>query len=409
MKKTILVMVMVLMMPMVMAATSTNLMTSFPNLKITLVNQEPDPVEPGEYVDIRWKIENIGSENAEDVQLQLIPQYPFSLDPGVSAIRDAGSVHGRQTGDVGAIVKYHVRIDPNAVEGNNEIKLMYKYKGTGWVELEAFNISIQSRQALLGIEAITFEPEKILPGQANKITITVNNLAESMLKDISMKLDFTGLKFSPVGSANEKTIGKLPKSESADVSFNIIADADAESKVHKVPLLITYTDEVGTKFTKNTTIGLIVEDNPSYIVNIEETTLHVKEKPGKIVLSVSNVGSSTLKYTSTNLLPSEDYEILGQDALYLGNIDSDDFETAEFTLYVKTNKESVPINAKLTYKDAYNREYTSQENLNLKLYPESLAVKYGLEQASSKVGVIVIIIIVAVGYYAYKRWKKKKK
>ena len=36
----------------------TNLPTeNWYNLRITLVNQEPDPVEPGSYVDVRFKIE----------------------------------------------------------------------------------------------------------------------------------------------------------------------------------------------------------------------------------------------------------------------------------------------------------------------------------------------------------------
>ena len=50
------------------AATVTNLpIEDWYSIRVALVNQEPDPVEPGKYVDVRFKIENRGSKNAEDV------------------------------------------------------------------------------------------------------------------------------------------------------------------------------------------------------------------------------------------------------------------------------------------------------------------------------------------------------
>src|SRR3989338_7187239 len=51
-------------------------------IEVTLINQEPDPAEPGKYVDIRFKLDNNGSDEARNVDIEILPQYPFSLDPG---------------------------------------------------------------------------------------------------------------------------------------------------------------------------------------------------------------------------------------------------------------------------------------------------------------------------------------
>ena len=59
-------------------ATSSQISDSY-RIKATLVNQEPDPAGPGEIVDVRFKFENKGGENAEDITAELLPDYPFSL------------------------------------------------------------------------------------------------------------------------------------------------------------------------------------------------------------------------------------------------------------------------------------------------------------------------------------------
>ena len=83
------------------AAVLTGLMTSWPIetdsiMRVTMINQIPDPAEPGKYVDLRFKFENNGSKAAENVEAEILPQYPFSLDPGTSAVKSLGSINPQQ-------------------------------------------------------------------------------------------------------------------------------------------------------------------------------------------------------------------------------------------------------------------------------------------------------------------------
>jgi hypothetical protein len=42
------------------------------DIKVTMVNQEPDPVNPDSYVDVRFKIENLGTGEAQDVKFEIV-------------------------------------------------------------------------------------------------------------------------------------------------------------------------------------------------------------------------------------------------------------------------------------------------------------------------------------------------
>ena len=45
---------------------------------VTLINQEPDPVSPGNSVDLRFRIENRGGDTLKDVEVKLEPEFPLT-------------------------------------------------------------------------------------------------------------------------------------------------------------------------------------------------------------------------------------------------------------------------------------------------------------------------------------------
>jgi len=389
---------------------ATKLPPEWANIRITLVSQDPDPAEPGEYVDVRFKVENRGSKNAEDVTLELLPKYPFSLDPGIEATRKIGSVHGRQIGDIGVIVKYKLRVDKDAVEGENELELRYKIEDSVWIELEPFIINIQTHDAILAVSSVLSTLEKIKPGGTTTVKINFKNMADSLIKDIKVKLNLDSVPLAPIGSTNEKTIMKLDSKEESIVEFNLIAEADAESKVYKIPMQIYYLDELGNNYGKNNTIGLIIGDKPDISVVIASSEIYSSGKSGDVVIKFVNKGVMDLKFMNVKLGHTDDYDILSLDEVYIGNIDSDDYETAEFKLFVKATKDSeIKIPISMEYKDANNEDYAKSIVLDLKLYSTAETKKLGLTKGNSFVGIVIVVIIVVIGLFVYRRWRKKKK
>lgn len=376
-------------------------------LQITLVNQKPDPVAPGNYVELRFKIENIGTTNAENISFELLPKFPFSLEPGESAIRNVGSVWGRQMGDLGVMIKYKLIVDKRAVEGTNYIKARYKIKNSDWVTLE-FNLSIQTKVAVVGVSSVELEPEIIPPGEIVKINISMENLASSVLNNVRLKLDLTSVPFAPINSSNEKTIEKIEPKTKESISFLLIAEPDADADVYKIPIILRYEDELGNNYTNSNTLGLRISDMPNLMVSIEKTTIYLANTYGTVTFKFVNRGLADTKLLSVKLETSDDYEILNSDEVYVGNIDSDDYETADFKIYVKNVKDYVELPIKVRYRDASNNQYQEDYTLKLKLYTKSEAEKMGLRKVSHLTGFLIIIVIVGVGVYWYRRTSKKK-
>ena len=75
---------------LIFAMSMTSVSASAAALRADIVQCDPNPAEIGQYVNVWINIENIGNTRAEDVTVELIPSYPFSLDTGDDAARNIG-------------------------------------------------------------------------------------------------------------------------------------------------------------------------------------------------------------------------------------------------------------------------------------------------------------------------------
>ncbi|MBI2523282.1 hypothetical protein HYW19_02755 [Candidatus Woesearchaeota archaeon] len=378
-------------------------------IEVTLINQEPDPAEPGNYVDVRFKLDNNGSEEARNVEVEILPQYPFSLDPGVEALRSAGTLQSMQRGDVGVIVKYRIRVDKNAVEGENEIKIRYRIDKGIWIEPEEFFIDVQTYDAILSVDSVSIDKEFFEPGSSGILRIGVVNEADSLVKDVKARLDLGGMPFVPLKSTNEKSVYQIDAKKAHEFSFELLAKPEAESGVYQVPLRISYSDELNKGYIKNATIGVIVNAKPDISVTLDESGVYEHGKAGEIVVKVVNKGVTDIKFMNVKLGESSSYKIVSSDEAYLGNIDSDDFETADFDLFVEnTNEKQVELPLTLEYKDANNNNYRDRISLKLNLYSASEAKKFGLKKENGTLGFLIVVAIVIGGLFYYRKRMKKK-
>ncbi len=379
-------------------------------IDITLRNQEPDPAEPGKYIDLRFRAENLGSEEAKDVYVKIVYDYPFSLREGDSDEKYIGSLYGRQTGDNAVNFEFKLLIDKDAVEGEHEVEVWYKRDSTGWIKMEPFTVNVRSYDIVLSVEEIETVPKDIPPGETADVKITFKNMADSLIRDIKVKLDLSSssLPFVPIGSTTEKKIYQIDSMQSKVMEFTVMALADADSGAYKVPIEMSYVDLAGTSYSKEDYIGLIIGTKPDLTILIENSEIYKTKTSGEVTIKFINKGLIDIKLLNVKLEESEDYEIVSSDEVYVGNIDSDDYETAEFNLYVKGKGDEVILPVIVDYMDANNNKFRDKEDIVLRLYSSRKAKQFGLEESSS-VGIIIVVIIVAAGVYLYWRKRKKKK
>ncbi len=412
MKKELFIgLVFIMLIGLVSADTPSGRISESVNVQVSLLNQDPDPVQPGSYVEVRFKVENLGVYDADDVVFELLPSYPFKLEPGDTATRKIGTLYGRATGDESALVYYKLKVDKDAVEGNNELRLRYSDdSGSSWILLDEFDIRVQTIDAVVGISAVDTVPKKLEPGKVGKLIFKLDNMADSLIEDITLKLDFSSddMPFVPVNSASEKQIRSLGAGESVEFEFDIRVLADADSQTYKVPIEVRYIDESDTLYNRTDIIGVTVGSTPEMDIFIEEQTVY-SAGTGDVSIKFVNKGVTDIKFLSVKLLESDGLEIISTPMIYIGDLDSDDYETADFDIYVKKTKESyVDIPLKLEYADANNEEFVQDVTLQMRLYSGKELKKYGLIQSSSRGGLIILLVVVG-GVIYWRRRKKKKK
>ncbi len=379
------------------------------------LNQNPDPAEPGGYVEIRVKIENLGTVAATDLTFEVIPDYPFSLDPGKNPQVMIGDTDARQVGENAYVLFWKLRIDKDAVEGNNRIRMKYSYNdGMTWVDLDDYFVRIQTHDAIVSVDSVETEPEIVAPGEEFKLKVTLSNMADSLIKDVQTSLTllyaqstiFVELPFTPIGSTNTKTVKQMSPGEKRTLEFDMIADVDAASGIYKVPISISYSDTLAENYTKNGIIGIKVGQEPDLFVSIDRATGSAGSEMDMTVRFV-NKGQEDINYLFTKLGEQDGFEILSPQEVYIGNVDSDDFETEDFT--IKVDK------CDTAYKVPIRVEYKSTSNV---LYDKEYLVEFtacrGSDNSNGSSGkstmyIVIIIVVAIVSIVLYRKMKKKKK
>jgi len=372
-----------------------------PNIDVISLKYEPFPVEPGEYFTLWLRIQNLGNDKADNALVEVVDSYPFSIQG--NKVFSIGSLGSRQE----YVLKIEkVKVDESAVEGDNELEVLLTAGGAykGLVKSVKLKISVQSVSPILDINVIS-EPEIIEQGSLGDLILNIKNLDNSVIEDISVKLNLPD-QFVPIGSTTEKKIDKLLPGKEDSLIFRVISDAGAATKAYKIPFEITYFDEIGNKFSKNDTIGILIGSNIDYIINVDDSDVLKKGSKGSFTISISNTGPSDMKFVILNILPSKDYEIIGKDIVYLGNLESDDFESSDFEIFLKKSG-NVDLILELDYKDSFNKEFTKKEVLKLRSYSGIESRRLGIEEAKGK-GFLLVIILIIIVYIVYRQWRREK-
>lgn len=386
--------------------------SSFPQITVTLINQEPDPVAPGSTVEMKFRIENEGGAAAENTEAKLVLKYPFSLY-GDQEIKSLGTIAGDQMGDIGVREEWKLLADAGATTGDHAVEFWYRIDKGIWIKAGDYTVTVRSRDAVLAINQIKTDRENIIPGTMTRVSFVLENLADNTLSDIKLNLNIYSevtlatsvivieLPFTPVGSGNEKTLKKLSPGESQEIVFDLFTDADAESKAYKVPYTLTYSDSSGINFSREGVVGLIVESTPDLSINLDSTQINTAGSKGRVEIKLVNKGFSDIKFLNVVLTETKEFEILSNPESYIGELDSDDYETADYTLKVSnTAKDQVTLPLTIEYRDANGKLYTDNIELSFKIGKKKIPV--------IRIIVWIVIIALIIGCIIYFRKRRKK-
>ncbi len=410
-----IIFVVLMIMSMMFIQTATAAILDSPHMNATLSYQDPDPVDPGEIVELRFSIKNDGASAAKTVEFQIEGEYPLLLATGEDKTKSLGDilVYDADEIDTGeTTLKYKMIVDPNAAEGEYEVTLRYKTEGGvsrgNWITLDPFSVQVGGKAASVVIEETKTTPERVAPGESAEVSIKVTNNGNTYIEDMTITLSLQNTtEIAPLKTSNELIIRNIKGGETKEVNFSIIVAPDTAVKVYKIPVTIKYTDQRNNKYEKNTYISIVVDAEPEYVLNIEESEVYEEDVAGNIVVSLSNIGVANINYATLRLEETKNYIILSSNTVYLGNLESDDYETAQFKIYAKEYVEDLPLKFRLVYKDAFNKNYDEQITLTTKMFTSWEAKKYGLTENGS--GFTTLLILLGAGALGWYLWKRHKK
>lgn len=257
-------------------------------LRFGMVNQDPDPVRAGDVVEVRFKVENLWDETRYDVEVEFVPEYPFTLY-GEPATKNLGRVDGREI----VYFDYKLKVDAGASDGDHEIKLRVSDGDQGIWELR-------------------------------------------------------------------------------DMFF---IDVDHER----------------------------IEVKP-YIVS---SNLLTGGKSGSFTIEMANIGGVNVEALQIELLPSEDYTLLStSNYVYIGNLEFDDTESEDFTIYVDEDVTDVHIPIKLMY-EYQDEQYSKEDELVLRLLTQQQAKKLGLVASSNVPYILGALVFIVIAIVVIRRFRRR--
>lgn len=364
----------------------------------SVLRYEPTPAEQGNTVDIWVQLSNIGTQ-ADRVAIKFMPGYPFSLPQGQADEVDVGTIPATED----KVVKFTLFIDPNAPNGERNATFLYKFATKNeWTKFEA-SLTLQTQNAVLVIDEYQVTPSQVVPGQPVDVRLALRNAGRIAIKNLDIGIDLADGAFSTIGSGAKKRVDRIDAGETETVTFRLASDTTTAVKVYGIPVSLSYQDERNKQYNDTAKFSLVVNAQPELSVAIDATTFKKKTKPGTVSLKIVNKGIVDLKYVAVRLIQTQDYDVLSSsNERYVGNLDSDDFESVDFT--VKPNVESPRLKVQVDFKDPYNLDFHQEHDLPLRIITDKDLGKDGFPTGTL---IIALLVIGGLAYWYFRRRKKR--
>jgi hypothetical protein len=224
------------------------------DLNASLVNQDPYPVVPGEYIEVVFQLSGLQNSNCDGAIFELISNYPFSLDKGEESIKNLqGSTYVSDYKKTW-MIPYKLRVDNDAMDGFNQIEVRFS-QGDSFKDFsisKKFDIKIEDVRVDFEVHVKEYSKTN------NEITFEILNTGKHDVEALTIEIleqeNFI-LHQSP-----KKIVGSLDSNEETEFTYT------AEAYKGNIDLQITYTDEINERRTLNKGI----EFNPKYFEKNQE-------------------------------------------------------------------------------------------------------------------------------------------
>jgi len=156
------------------------------DLSVSLLNQDPYPAVPGDYVKVVFQLNGTEEIDCKNVFIKLLPEYPFSVDAGEKgsfAMNGGNYLSGYPSY---LLAGFKVRVDKDAIDGDNRIKVEYGYNSDRASATMTKDFYINVKDARTDFDVMIQDYSKT----ANTITFGIVNTGKNNAESLVFEIPF---------------------------------------------------------------------------------------------------------------------------------------------------------------------------------------------------------------------------
>ena len=396
-----------------------------PVIKVTLLNYDPSPARAGDAVELRLRVENTGGGSIENLEIEILQNYPFSVVDG-SAVQNLGKLYEYQTGKNYVNTQFKLKIDKDAIKGQHELKARYRERNGDWVTI-SFNIDVTSKEFA---QIIYVDKAKIEPGKETEMKFTITNIGSAPLQNMIFSWSEADGVILPVFSDDTKYIKYLDIGDSVELKYTVMADVNAQPGLYQLDLNLKYESLTNTTSTViKTKAGVFVGGETDFDVVFSQSS------QGQTSLSVANTGNNPAQSVSVRIPEQPNFRVAGSNSAIIGNLDKGDYTVVSFQIIQSTgnftgasrqrqssqNSQAPNLqnlasarnnNLRVTidYTDTTGERRSIEKNVEIQFRPDAASQTSANVGANSQTSIfsswifyIVLIAVAGAGWYFRKR------
>ncbi len=328
-----------------------NFVSAFGDLRINKMSQDPNPAAPNRLLNLRLKVENVGDDYIDDLNIEVLEDYPFEIYRDSKI--EVGSLPPFQEDDYAAVFNFKILIKDDVPPGEYDLRVRY-YSDEDRPVTKNIPVEIENKEIIFDIPQLNLNPKEILPSERGSLNFYLKNDGTVKARDVETYFQLPE-GFSVIDSTNVRSFLNFDPNRQREISFDYLVHPSTPPGNHEGNILLTYKNEDRTEaFEKEYSFNFFVD-----VVNIVERHIRraelTKNEESDISVNIINKGTEDIKFTTVELAESPDYDIVSG-TVFLGEVETNDYETADFTII--PHEEEVEIEYKVEWNDFFNDKHS---------------------------------------------------
>ncbi len=198
-------------------------------------------------------------------------------------------------------------------------------------------------------------------------------------------------------------IDTVAPGETVSIESRFFVDTTTPSQ-HPLPIAIHYENETyKMQPVQEYSVLVPVSSGNTLFIYLDSQDKLVEDAVGEVTIGIANRGLARAKHVVLMIVEGDRFELIDTGTRYIGDIESDDYDTVDFKILPLSDRINITIDA--SYADDYGNTYGMTAELPIKVQPSKGKLVLFLRNAG-KYTWIFVVLIALLAYVFRKRIKR---